>query len=176
MAKSCCRCEEEKPLSEFGKDSRRKDKHSYFCRECGRKASLEYSKKNRKKRCEAAMRYAKKYPEKVKANHRRYKKNNPFKFILKQSRGDAKLGGFMPCNATHEELRDSYTGVCKICGISDKVNSRRLSMDHDHETGKFRGWLCMGCNGGIGFLKDSPGLLRLAAEYIESNRAEEPNG
>lgn len=56
-------------------------------------------------------------------------------------------------------------GCCAICGRDDL----RLNIDHDHETGAFRGLLCGHCNRGIGCLKDSPRALRNAADYIEKH-------
>lgn len=41
------------------------------------------------------------------------------------------------------------------------------SVDHDHVTGKFRGWLCNNCNVGLGMLGDSIGTLRDAVSYLE---------
>lgn len=35
---------------------------------------------------------------------------------------------------------------CEICGKKESVLNRSLSIDHDHETGDFRGILCFNCN------------------------------
>ncbi|MGH2785637.1 MAG: endonuclease domain-containing protein [Actinomycetota bacterium] len=40
-------------------------------------------------------------------------------------------------------------------------------MDHNHETGKVRGILCFGCNGGLGQFLDNIESLRRAIEYVE---------
>jgi hypothetical protein len=44
------------------------------------------------------------------------------------------------------------------------------SLDHCHETGKFRGWLCRQCNTALGMAKDSPATLRALATYLEKSR------
>lgn len=58
--------------------------------------------------------------------------------------------------------------VCEIC---EDVNphGKALAFDHDHQTGKFRGWLCDTCNRTLGMLKDNPSRLRKMALYVESN-------
>lgn len=57
-------------------------------------------------------------------------------------------------------------GVCAVCQLQDIGN---MPLDHNHSTGKIRGILCQKCNRGLGHFKDSPALLRKAAEYLESN-------
>ncbi len=61
---------------------------------------------------------------------------------------------------------------CLICG--DVVTGLRMHRDHSHETGKFRGFLCRDCNLGLGRFKDSPVMLRRAADYLEASVATEP--
>lgn len=75
-----------------------------------------------------------------------------------------------------EQIRAAQGGVCAICGgvethIYKSGKLRDLSVDHDHVSGAVRGLLCVNCNRGIGYLKDSPALLRAAAEYIEGHAA-----
>jgi hypothetical protein len=60
-------------------------------------------------------------------------------------------------------LLQSQDNKCAIC---QDPFSKTPHVDHDHTTGKIRGLLCNNCNAGIGFLKDSPKLLRLAIEYL----------
>ena len=62
---------------------------------------------------------------------------------------------------------------CLICGYKTPrypEKKQMLHLDHDHKTGKVRGFLCSLCNKGIGCLKDSPELLEKAAEYIRNAR------
>lgn len=50
---------------------------------------------------------------------------------------------------------------CAICG-----GTYRLSWDHDHASGDYRGTLCSNCNTGLGMFKDRPDILRKAARYL----------
>jgi len=45
-----------------------------------------------------------------------------------------------------------YGSPCDLCGNTVDKN---WQLDHCHETGKFRGWLCKGCNTGLGGIGDS---------------------
>lgn len=58
--------------------------------------------------------------------------------------------------------------LCECCG-NPPNGSGSLHLDHDHGTGKFRGWLCSNCNRGLGYLQDSmAGILR-AVDYLKRN-------
>lgn len=52
---------------------------------------------------------------------------------------------------------------CEICGSME-----RICFDHDHKTGKFRGWICDRCNVVLGRVKDSKDLLIKLKEYLEN--------
>jgi len=65
----------------------------------------------------------------------------------------------------YDRLLAEQGGVCAICGLPPDEDER-LSVDHDHLTGKNRGLLHGGCNRGLGLFKDDPNLLDKAAEYL----------
>ena len=54
---------------------------------------------------------------------------------------------------------------CECCGRPQGV--KKFHRDHDHKTGKFRGWLCTQCNLGIGKLGDDVAGLEVAIEYLK---------
>lgn len=64
---------------------------------------------------------------------------------------------------------ENHDGHCDICGKLP-TEKNRLAIDHDHETGKFRGFLCSHCNTGIGQLGDDTIRMRAAILYIENHR------
>lgn len=77
---------------------------------------------------------------------------------------------------THQEFMEqweSQKGCCSIC--SDELpdlmtyeNRRRgYAIDHNHETGKFRGILCLQCNSLLGMAKDSTDILGKAIQYLD---------
>lgn len=55
---------------------------------------------------------------------------------------------------------------CEVCQQPTTRRGQSLALDHDHKTGRFRGWLCMHCNVILGHAGDSPGLLRALADYL----------
>ena len=53
---------------------------------------------------------------------------------------------------------------CHACGGQDRV-----CRDHDHKTGRTRGFLCNNCNTALGLLGDSPERLHQLAQYIKAD-------
>lgn len=67
---------------------------------------------------------------------------------------------------------DAHDGRCEICGNPPRDGGRDLNMDHDHETGEFRGMLCDNCNAGLGRFKDSVVNLEMAIAYLKRHGRE----
>ena len=79
----------------------------------------------------------------------------------------------------YEAMSASQNHCCANCGMSETaINSKakraqRLSIDHDHVTGRIRGLLCIRCNRLLGYARDDIDILKRAMAYLESHRAEE---
>ncbi len=91
--------------------------------------------------------------------------------VLNKARRNSRRDGYAepPKDYTGEQLSALYAeanGKCQICGVPEAECTQRLHMDHDHETGRPRGFLCMTCNVMIG--RDNPAILRAGAVYLES--------
>jgi len=67
-------------------------------------------------------------------------------------------------NKKREEIRPKPT-LCEICLLE-----KPLCWDHDHRTGKHRGWLCQNCNTALGHFYDDPNNLSRAITYLMNNR------
>ena len=64
-----------------------------------------------------------------------------------------------------DKMFEDQGGSCKICGGVNK-NGDRLSVDHDHKTGKIRGLLCARCNSLLGLACDDTSILLEAIRYL----------
>ena len=69
----------------------------------------------------------------------------------------------------YEQWQIIQNHSCAICGLHEQESPKALAVDHCHITGIIRGLLCSNCNRAIGLLKDTPALLRAAADYLEKN-------
>ena len=75
-----------------------------------------------------------------------------------------------------EQFLDSWNtqnGKCAICeeqlpDLLTYENRRRgYAIDHNHETGEFRGILCTHCNTLLGMAGDNPDILERAIDYLK---------
>lgn len=72
------------------------------------------------------------------------------------------------------EAWHAQQGCCAICQVElpDLMvyeNRRRgYAIDHNHETGDFRGILCLKCNSLLGMACDSIDVLMAAISYLEN--------
>lgn len=143
MEKCCTKCKETKPLEAFY--SHKRDGTSSRCRDCTRDDRATKAPENR---------------ERV----QRWREQNPEKYeVLKRQVHYRKYG---LSTGEVDKLIEQQDGLCKICREADQ-QGKRLSVDHDHETGKVRGGLCTHCNwsllGGFG---ENPEFYERVAKYL----------
>ena len=61
---------------------------------------------------------------------------------------------------------------CECCHRLFSETKKGAALDHDHQTGTFRGWLCGRCNTGIGMLGDNVQGIMRAMGYLTSINGE----
>ena len=105
-----------------------------------------------------------KFPERYREYDRRKRLNNPESTRRRVRRALRKFRG-MPTPLRPEP----QPPVCECCARDTTGDVKSLSLDHDHATGKFRGWLCHNCNLGIGRLGDTIEALERALQYLKKN-------
>jgi len=72
--------------------------------------------------------------------------------------------------AQFEEEKIIQENRCFICDELPNWKRDTLVVDHCHETGKYRALLCVKCNLMLGCSRDTPAILRKAADYLEQHK------
>lgn len=169
--KTCTKCKQEQPVSEFYARADKTNALQSWCKGCNRERKRAWAKANPEKRREAERRWKKANPdkanawarnnrEKIRENQRRIRREHPERrrATIIKSRYGISL-------AEYDAL---IAGACAICGATD----RTMHLDHCHETGQVRDALCNLCNKGLGCFADSPERMRDAAGYVEAHQKE----
>lgn len=155
--KTCSGCQQSLPISSFG----------------WRTYAGGHKRRSRCVACETADRreYARKLMSTPEGRERlaAYKRAqnarmSPERKMLASIRRSARVLGFDPDEIVR--LWDERAHACEVCGQSPET--KRLALDHDHTTGKFRGFLCGNCNKALGLMADDPDRLKAAAKYLEA--------
>jgi len=129
-----------------------------------KKQAKQYHEKNRKRILKYQAQYREKNREELRKKGRQYSKDN-HEQIKKYGRKWHLKDKY---NLSHEEwlkIWNNQNGKCAICKIAFPSPSDAC-VDHNHETGKIRGLLCIKCNAGIGYLNDDPKITSMATEYL----------
>ena len=97
----------------------------------------------------------------------KWRKEKPKGYFDIQRKSRLKRIGFTP--ELVAEMLEAQGNVCALCGTSEPGGTRKTwHSDHDHETGKARGLLCMSCNTTVGHIESkSPDWMDKAKKYIE---------
>lgn len=66
----------------------------------------------------------------------------------------------------YKQMEEAQGGVCMICGRPPCGGQRRLSVDHEHATGRIRDLLCKFCNLMIGNAMEDTRILEKAILYL----------
>lgn len=154
--KVCCKCGEEKPVTEFHKDKNSSDGYTYACKSCRNAKYNQYYTDNPEKK--------KEINDRRKEYRKAYYQDESHKARYKMLYVERKFG------ITKEEylsLLESQNGVCAICGNPETcIRNKALAVDHSHITRRVRGLLCSNCNKAIGLLKDDPKIVQKALNYL----------
>lgn len=88
--------------------------------------------------------------------------------LVRWGRGDVYVS-----REAYDAMYEEQDGKCAICAGTDEDKGRRLSLDHCHINGHYRGLLCANCNLMLGHCKDQPSILEQAAEYLRKHNIEQ---
>ena len=145
--KICTKCKKKKLDKEFHVNKTQKRGRCYICNDCKKD---NYDKNQ----------------EKITAHRRTFYSKNKDRIMIKQRK---RLYGIS--DIEYKKLFLKQKGICAICKGGETTTSngkiKKLSIDHNHETGQIRGLLCQRCNTAIGMLSDNTECLARAIVYIE---------
>lgn len=176
MTEKCCsnkQCQQQNPqsINNFYKRSDTKCGLMSRCKSCLKDIDL--------KRKDKTSQYKKKWKMNNKDKAKNYYENNKEKILRKSRERNAtpegkikqKIINLKRYNLTLEQYNKmliNQNHKCAICNI-DEVNTKtkRLVVDHNHNTNEIRNLLCSPCNFLIGLAKENPEILRKSAEYLE---------
>ncbi len=105
--------------------------------------------------------YAQAHPEETAIRKRQWAQNN------QESVKNGRLKKYGLDVQSFGQLMKEQRNCCRLCGDPFVGSSKDTHIDHDHSTGTVRGIVHSHCNLLLGLAKDSPGILRKAAEYLE---------
>ncbi len=187
--KTCTRCKQTKPVSDFYKPKYHADEngYDYYCKYCRNGAHLK-SRLNNTKKCSLEgcdkTHYAKSYCRLHWANYNRHGHPFPVINVVKANKDTKAFKARtrvmkQKYHMTHDEYVARGIDGCEICG--DQTD-RNLHIDHDHKCcapgkntcGKcVRGVICNSCNQAVGKMEN--GLMRpdfhkydLIKQYLEA--------
>ena len=173
QTKQCCKCNIEKVISEYHKDTHTKDDTSPRCKECQSERSKRYQSRNKESVKRQRRQYYLDNKERFnKKNKENYWKNREQRLQESKNRRldprvakDDKLwNGYRIRIEEYEQMLQEQNNKCAVCEREVK-----LEVDHCHSTGRVRSLLCGGCNRGLGQFNDDYERVRKAAEYLERN-------
>ena len=136
--KTCRKCGQSKPLTEFYAHAKATDGHQSYCKVCTKKTVREY---------ELLRGHTGPSPE----ENRAIRLQNKFGITIEQ----------------YDEMFQEQQGRCAICNRHQIEFTKRFAVDHDHALGYNRALLCSNCNVGLGLFKDNKETLENAIAYLE---------
>ncbi len=118
-----------------------------ICKECRRLLPITAFEQNRpsvwRSECKECRKNAKPFPNIPNKAKTEYESNNP-----------------------RPEIGEEF--YCRVCERTITVQtSRDINLDHNHETGKIRGYICNRCNTGLGNFRDSISILKRAIRWLK---------
>ena len=103
----------------------------------------------RKQQAEYMRRYREENREALTEKDRKYQQDNAVRIQLRRK----------GLSLEWEEHIENHDGCCDICGGPPDGKWKKLNIDHDHETGEFRGMLCFRCNRALGYFRATMGSI-----------------
>lgn len=164
--KCCKRCNIEKLASEYYP-------HRRVCKDCHNAAALRHQNENPIAHRKNSAAFYVRHAERLRKAALVYKQENREKVLASARKtGRSRRLKFLGITDAHlNEAIEAQGGLCAVCRTREvHLNGgRQVHIDHCHQTGKFRGILCSGCNTAIGRLGDTLAGVEAAAKYLRGD-------
>lgn len=137
-----------------------------YCKSCYERQRLIDNPDKKNKKYEKVKSWHENNPGRWKTLAEKRKNDPNLKMRDKISKIKHKLRSY---SITYEEYQNFLKLNGEFCAIClKKLTSKNRHLDHDHISMKIRGFLCNGCNRGLGYLKDSIEGLEKALQYLKN--------
>lgn len=141
--KTCSRCKISKENNGFHKCSRNKDNLQSWCKLCAQDPNVKADRLKYRNRPEVK--------QKRSLYIRSWQLKREYNLTLDQ----------------YNQMLEQQNYSCLICEREQSIFDKKLSVDHDHKTGKIRGLLCSNCNAMLGHINDDIQKMKRAIKYLE---------
>lgn len=162
--KLCKKCGEHKNFSDFKKNKTKKFGLDSQCKKCNseyRKKQTVREKTNEYQKKRAKLPHVKEYAKTYRKNYRESEKGSDRinNYFLKKFYGIS--------IEKYKEMFTEQQGRCAICEKESYMFKKKLSVDHNHSTGRIRSLLCHYCNTALGGFMEDKIILNKAIKYLE---------
>lgn len=138
--RKCSKCLVDKPDTDFYKGKQAS------CKECDKARSNKWKNDNKDRKKESSRLWYLRNKDKV------------------HNVGMSKYG---ITTEIYQQMLTAQNNCCKICNRHESEFTKKLAVDHCHQTGKVRGLLCNPCNRLLGLAKENIEVLKEAILFLE---------
>lgn len=170
--KSCSKCKILKAHTDFSKHARHADGLNSQCKSCvsAHKKTAEYREQSRISKRKNYQR-----PEIKESCRKRAEKFRKSEFGKLYVVDDALRRTYGINLDRYNKMFSDQNGCCAICSKHQSEFSKRLHVDHDHDTGEIRDLLCHHCNTSLGGFGEDVELMKKAIDYLTKHFKKEIN-
>ena len=158
--KRCKSCGAEKPLEGFYRNPLGRQGRRPEWKECTNARRKVWYVRNREREIARVGKWQRENPDKLATQRRKTADARARKY--RQWHLQKQFGLSLDDYAL---LLSQQGGRCATCRAVP-ADGTSLHVDHDHETGRVRGLLCMRCNNALGLMRESADVLNGAIEYL----------
>ena len=162
-SKHCHICGELKRLSDFYRAAGMRDGHRNDCKACNLAAKKKRYDENPQVHIDRVRQWQQENAERHNEWTREYRKRPE---VQRRARDAYYRKTYGKTADEVDEILDLQGHRCLICKIDMPERLGSMHLDHDHQTGRIRGFLCIDCNHGLGKFKEDPGVLMRAVVYL----------